>query len=576
MERTCCPSYTIRLKADDFVPSKEQVRVSKRMQKFLDGTLNAQNLDQFKDNPNSAKALDSSLSNASSSVMVSESVRKESSSGNCEEKHQSEQYMHYLSNKIDNAVSACIEKGEFPSDIKFPKAIVKKVAPQVKKKLTEISGDLLYTSSVPFQIAAALKRSLSAEKTSLQLGLLRNVETQNWQSLELSPKAVAEKLACSLDQQGELSNLSTKASNGHLNFFLNSNQIGSNEVHVSVNASAVSTEGSGANANHGCLLNSSECPHKRRKLEIRLKRSSFDPEEYELYKRYQIRVHNDKPDQVKESSYKRFLVDTPIIFVPPSGDGTVPPCGFGSFHQQYVIDGQLVAVGVVDILPKCLSSKYLFWDPDLAFLSLGKYSALREIGWVKETQVHCSSLQYYYLGYYIQSCSKMRYKASYRPSELLCPLRYQWVPFDIARPLLDKKPYTILSDFATVQIGTSSPSDVPENSTEQQYIDLDQEDQIEDFSDEDEEMEIDFESSERTPGYDSGPETSTIASVDELKAVDVSNIVLDLNGARVKLKDLQRVFNLIEKRHIDLLELQLQRYKKVVGAGLSDRMIYSL
>lgn len=34
MERTCCPSYTIRLKASEFVPSKEQVRVSKRMQRF--------------------------------------------------------------------------------------------------------------------------------------------------------------------------------------------------------------------------------------------------------------------------------------------------------------------------------------------------------------------------------------------------------------------------------------------------------------------------------------------------------------------------------------------------------------
>ncbi|KAJ1382891.1 N-end aminoacyl transferase, N-terminal, partial [Sesbania bispinosa] len=32
MERTCCPSYTIRLKASDFVPSKEQLRVSKRIQ----------------------------------------------------------------------------------------------------------------------------------------------------------------------------------------------------------------------------------------------------------------------------------------------------------------------------------------------------------------------------------------------------------------------------------------------------------------------------------------------------------------------------------------------------------------
>lgn len=138
----------------------------------------------------------------------------------------------------------------------------------------------------------------------------------------------------------------------------------------------------------------------------------------------QIAVHNDKPEEVKESSYVRFLVDTPLIYVAPEGDGSTPSCGFGSFHQQYRIDGKLVAVGVVDILPHCLSSKYLFWDPDLAFLSLGKYSALREIQWVQEAHKLCPSLAHYYLGFYIHTCPKMRYKAAYAPSELLCPSKY--------------------------------------------------------------------------------------------------------------------------------------------------------
>lgn len=53
--------------------------------------------------------------------------------------------------------------------------------------------------------------------------------------------------------------------------------------------------------------------------------------------------------------------------------------GYGSFHQQYILDGKIIAVGVVDILPFCLSSVYLYYDPDYAFLSLGTYSALRYI-----------------------------------------------------------------------------------------------------------------------------------------------------------------------------------------------------
>ena len=33
----------------------------------------------------------------------------------------------------------------------------------------------------------------------------------------------------------------------------------------------------------------------------------------------------------------------------------------GSYHQCYRLDGRLVAVGVLDLLPGCVSSVYLMW-----------------------------------------------------------------------------------------------------------------------------------------------------------------------------------------------------------------------
>ncbi|KAL0178590.1 hypothetical protein M9458_027484, partial [Cirrhinus mrigala] len=54
-----------------------------------------------------------------------------------------------------------------------------------------------------------------------------------------------------------------------------------------------------------------------------------------------------------------------------------PDVGYGSFHQQYWLDGRIVAVGVLDILPSCVSSVYLYYHPDFSSLSLGTYSALR-------------------------------------------------------------------------------------------------------------------------------------------------------------------------------------------------------
>lgn len=511
MESSCCPSYTIRLKATDFIPSKEQVRIHKKMQRFLDGAM-----DQSKDRVNSSKGLFNLADNVSLATATA-------SSAICEKMCEEDEFIPYLSNKIDDAIKLCFGSGEFPFITQLPKANVKRVMAQTKKKLMERSEDLLYTSSISFQIAAAIRRSQSID-ASQDVGLS-----------DISPKIVAEKLACSMKQQGELFSLLTEACNGHLNFYSATRKMSSG-----------STSGAHKQAPKGdgnlkrSLTESNAVPlHKRRKLEIRMKRSSFDPEEFELYRRYQIKVHNDRPEKVTESSYTRFLVDTPITFVPYGGDKTVPPCGFGSFHQRYMIDGKLVAVGVVDILPRCLSSKYLFWDPDFAFLSLGKYSALHEINWVKETLVHCPALQYYYLGYYIHSCSKMRYKAAYRPSELLCPLRYEWVSFDIAKPLLDRKSYVVLSDFTAAQDRTSPL---------------------------------------RLPGLDdeSGTESTSASMTDGLGSADVSNIVIDLNGTRVKFKDLQRVFGAIEKRRIKKLEMQLQNYTKVVGQELADRMVYSL
>ena len=43
------------------------------------------------------------------------------------------------------------------------------------------------------------------------------------------------------------------------------------------------------------------------------------------------------------------------------------------------IDGKVMAVGVIDITHKCLSSVYLFYDPKYEFLNPGTLSALKEI-----------------------------------------------------------------------------------------------------------------------------------------------------------------------------------------------------
>ncbi|XP_073338184.1 arginyl-tRNA--protein transferase 1 isoform X1 [Pagrus major] len=186
--------------------------------------------------------------------------------------------------------------------------------------------------------------------------------------------------------------------------------------------------------------NSSHC------LEVRLVRSnppcpqfkaSFDAS-YQVYKLYQMAIHKDPPDKPSESQFRRFLCDSPLE-AEYSPDG--PEMGYGSFHQQYWLDGRIVAVGVIDILPTCVSSVYLYYHPDFASLSLGSYSALREIAFTRQLQKQSPKLSYYYLGFYIHSCPKMRYKGQYRPSDLLCPETFVWVPIERCVPHLENSRY---------------------------------------------------------------------------------------------------------------------------------------
>ncbi|XP_076275591.1 arginyltransferase 1 isoform X4 [Rhynchophorus ferrugineus] len=129
----------------------------------------------------------------------------------------------------------------------------------------------------------------------------------------------------------------------------------------------------------------------------------------------------------------------------PFPEGVYGP-GYGSFHQQYWIGEKLIAVGVIDILPGCVSSVYFFYDPDYSNLSLGTYGILREIQLVERLRNVIPDLKYYYMGYYIHSCPKMRYKGKLRPSYLLCPETYVWMPIENCLPKLDVNKYSRLND----------------------------------------------------------------------------------------------------------------------------------
>ncbi|KAJ8715050.1 hypothetical protein PYW08_005031 [Mythimna loreyi] len=187
----------------------------------------------------------------------------------------------------------------------------------------------------------------------------------------------------------------------------------------------------------------------KHKLEIKLVRTTppspewlaTAKETHEVYVKYQTTIHDDKPDKCTEPKFKDFLVQSPLL---EEHRENGPRCGYGSFHQQYWLDGKIIAVGVIDILPKCVSSVYFFYDPQYMNLTLGTYGALREIEFTRSLHSVCPEIEYYYMGYYIHSCCKMRYKGNFYPSDLMCPETYKWFPLVDCIPKLEASPYSRL------------------------------------------------------------------------------------------------------------------------------------
>jgi arginyl-tRNA--protein-N-Asp/Glu arginylyltransferase len=76
--------------------------------------------------------------------------------------------------------------------------------------------------------------------------------------------------------------------------------------------------------------------------------------------------------------------------------------------------GQLVGVGLFDETPSALSAAFFFYDPDYAHMSLGTANVVSLL-----SDARASGREHVYLGFRVAQCASLRYKAAFRPHELL-------------------------------------------------------------------------------------------------------------------------------------------------------------
>ena len=80
----------------------------------------------------------------------------------------------------------------------------------------------------------------------------------------------------------------------------------------------------------------------------------------------------------------------------------------------YYRDDRLIGVGYVDALPEGLSAIYFYYDPDERDRSPGTFNVLSII-----READARDLPHVYLGYYVEGCRSLEYKARFRPNEVL-------------------------------------------------------------------------------------------------------------------------------------------------------------
>ncbi|XP_059517834.1 arginyl-tRNA--protein transferase 1 isoform X5 [Myotis daubentonii] len=408
MNQTCCPQYTIRCRSLQFQPSKSHKKVLKKMLKFL--------------------------------------AKGEISKGNCEDEP--------MEPSMEDAVAgdmALINKLDLQCDLNLQESLEREVKKKGKSTKKEESNEFIQSQDK--------NEELGSGEPSHAVDVHTAPKPGKGADLSKPPCRKAKEIR---KERKRLKLMQQSPAGGPEGFQA------PREPKTKPNQPKSLEE----------LIFESLPEDASHKLEVRVVRSSPPSsqfkatmlESYQVYKRYQMVIHNHSPDEptvsqvrlvpvsFEDPEFKSSLSQSFSLYVkyqmaihqdPPEECGKTEPenppngpdCGYGSFHQQYWLDGKIIAVGVIDILPYCVSSVYLYYDPDYSFLSLGVYSALREIAFTRQLHEKASQLSYYYMGFYIHSCPKMRYKGHYRPSDLLCPETYVWVPIEQCLPSLENSKY---------------------------------------------------------------------------------------------------------------------------------------
>ena len=181
-----------------------------------------------------------------------------------------------------------------------------------------------------------------------------------------------------------------------------------------------------------------------------------EEERFLLYNKYQRAVHNENSTiftyncnwglSILEKNKK---IPIPMNLSQKTKHPELYPKYYGTYNLIHRIDGKIIAVTVIDLLPNSMESVYCYYDPDYAFLDLGVFTVIREIEYMKSFQnLIDKNLTYYSMGEMCQSCQKLKYKGNYEPTEIMDHYtgNYVLLTDEIKKLIADNKCHHLVKD----------------------------------------------------------------------------------------------------------------------------------
>ena len=434
LEKSCCKLYTCLLDVREFKINKEQTKIMKRFRKYLSGEYE-ENLEKIKNEKNKEEKKAEIIKDE-----IFEKIEKI-----LDEYIKQEKYLDIIDKYIK---------------INDKKYLLEKIKQLHVKKNTNKKMNFHYSIDFIFVIRKIIESIIQKEKIqfndyeNLQLDLFNNFKqfynSEN-EILELFPETGHINIIDKSKEQKEKVEIAPKKNENKIE-----NQEKKEKKKKKEKPKEIKEKYTFDYFNE--IVNEPEIflPLKHIYALELTDKIEMNDEKFKVYKKYQMNIHKDKEEEITVDNYnmswgKSNLIDNIGIKLPQdlaskTKHPEIYPKKYGCYNLIHRIDGKIVAVGIVDILPTCLSSVYLYYDTDYQFLDLGVLTSILEIEYIKSFHdLIDNNFNYYLLGFYAENVQKLRYKGFYFPTQILDRFTMNYVYLNEVQNILKESKHVQLS-----------------------------------------------------------------------------------------------------------------------------------